>query len=54
MFNTIILDVALGMIFIYLLLSLMCTAATEIIELMLKKRAIGSRAGYSRASGSRQ
>ena len=40
MFNTIILDVAIGMIFIYLLLSLMCTAATEIIELMLKKRAI--------------
>lgn len=40
MFNTTILDVAIGMIFIYLLLSLMCTAANEIIELMLKKRAI--------------
>lgn len=40
MFNSNILDVAIGMIFIYLLLSLMCTAANEIIELMLKKRAI--------------
>jgi hypothetical protein len=40
MFNTTILDVAIGMIFIYLLLSLMCTAANEIIELRLKKRAI--------------
>jgi type II secretory pathway pseudopilin PulG len=40
MFNTTILDVAIGMVFIYLLLSLMCTAANEIIELALKKRAI--------------
>ncbi|MDQ5845569.1 MAG: hypothetical protein M3539_09790 [Acidobacteriota bacterium] len=40
MFNTTILDVAIGLTFIYLLLSLMCTAANEIIELLLKKRAI--------------
>ena len=40
MFNSNIIDVAIGMIFIYLLLSLMCSAANEIIELMLKKRAI--------------
>ena len=40
MFNSSIIDVAIGMIFIYLLLSLMCSAANEIIELMLKKRAI--------------
>jgi hypothetical protein len=40
MFNSTILDVAIGMIFIYLLLSLMCSAANEIIELLLKKRAI--------------
>jgi len=40
MFNTAILDVAIGMVFIYLLLSLMCTAANEIIELALKKRAV--------------
>ena len=39
MFSTII-DVAIGMVFIYLLLSLMCSAANEIIELFLKKRAI--------------
>lgn len=40
MFNIMILDVAIGMIFIYLLLSLICSAAHEIIELLLKKRAI--------------
>lgn len=40
MFNSNILDVAIGMIFIYLLLSLMCSAAKEIVELMLKKRAV--------------
>jgi hypothetical protein len=40
MFNSTVLDVAIGMIFVYLLLSLMCTAANELIELMLKKRAI--------------
>ena len=40
MFNSTIIDVAIGMIFIYLLLSLMCSSANEIIELMLKKRAI--------------
>ena len=39
MFNTSILDVAMGMVFIYLLLSLLCTATNELIELMLKKRA---------------
>ena len=40
MFNSTILDVAIGMIFVYILLSLMCSAANEIIELLLKKRAI--------------
>jgi hypothetical protein len=39
MFNSTILDVAIGMIFVYLLLSLMCSAANEIIELWLKNRA---------------
>ena len=39
MFNSQILDVAIGMIFIYLLLSLMCSAANELIELWLKNRA---------------
>src|SRR6185436_104653 len=39
MFNTTILDVAIGMIFIYLLLSLLCSAANEMIEHVLKNRA---------------
>jgi hypothetical protein len=39
MFNTTILDVAIGVIFIYLLLSLLCSATSELIELILKKRA---------------
>lgn len=39
MLSTVI-DVVIGMIFIYLLLSLMCSAANELIELWLKKRAI--------------
>jgi hypothetical protein len=39
MFNSTILDVAIGMIFVYLLLSLLCSAANEIVELFLKKRA---------------
>jgi hypothetical protein len=39
MFNTTILDVAIGMVFIYLLLSLLCAAASELIEMVLKKRA---------------
>lgn len=40
MFDSTVINVAIGMIFIYLLLSLMCSAANEMIELMLKKRAI--------------
>src|SRR6266496_267903 len=38
MFNSSILDIATGMIFIYLLLSLICSAANEIIERYSKKR----------------
>ena len=40
MFNTTILDVAIGMIFIYLLLSLLSSAANEMIETILKQRAV--------------
>src|SRR5256885_11019172 len=40
MFNTAILDVTIGMIFVYLLLSLICSAANEVIELRLKNRAV--------------
>jgi hypothetical protein len=39
MFNTAILDVAIGLIFLYLLLSLMSSAGNEMIELWLKNRA---------------
>ena len=39
MFNTTILDVAIGVVFIYLLLSILCSAASELIEMVLKKRA---------------
>ena len=39
MFGSEMLDVAIGMIFIYLLLSLVCSAANELIERSAKKRA---------------
>lgn len=39
MFGSEILDVAIGMILVYLLLSLICSAVNEIIEAWLKKRA---------------
>jgi hypothetical protein len=40
MLNSTILDVAIGLIFVYLLLSLISSAANELLELALKKRAI--------------
>jgi hypothetical protein len=40
MFNSGILDVAIGLIFVYLLLSLVCTAINEMIEARLKMRAV--------------
>lgn len=39
MFGSPILDVAIGMVFVYLLLSLICSAANEVIEAKLKNRA---------------
>lgn len=39
MFSTPILDVAVGLFFIYVLPSLVCTAAKEVTEGRLKKRA---------------
>jgi len=39
MFDTSILEVAIGLIFVYLLLSLICSAGNEIIESVLKNRA---------------
>jgi len=39
MFGSSIIDIAIGMVFIYLLLSLICSAASEIIERYSRKRA---------------
>src|SRR5258706_3752031 len=39
MFNSGIIDVAISLVFVYLLLSLVCTAINEVIDGMLKKRA---------------
>jgi hypothetical protein len=39
MFGSILLDIVIGLIFVYLLLSLICSALNEIIEACLKKRA---------------
>ncbi|HKG15556.1 MAG TPA: hypothetical protein VKB12_19710 [Pyrinomonadaceae bacterium] len=39
MFGSSILEVAIGMVFVYLLMSLICSAANEIIESFLKNRA---------------
>jgi hypothetical protein len=39
MFNSQVLDVAIGLVFVYLTLSLICSAANEVIEMMLKQRA---------------
>jgi hypothetical protein len=40
MFGSQLLDVAIGMIFVYLLLSLICSAVNELLETYLKKRSI--------------
>jgi hypothetical protein len=45
MFNTTVVDVAIGMIFVYLLLSLMCTAILEVIAAVFKLRAKNLEAG---------
>ena len=45
MFNTSIFEVVIGLVFVYLLLSLICTAAQEVIEAWLKKRAKDLEAG---------
>lgn len=39
MFGSAILDVAIGIVFVFLLLSLICSAANELVETVLKKRA---------------
>lgn len=39
MFGSTILEVAIGMVFVYLLLSLVCSAVNEFIEAPMKRRA---------------
>lgn len=39
MFGSEMLDIAIGMIFVYLLLSLICSSVNELIERQLKNRA---------------
>jgi hypothetical protein len=39
MFGSVVLDVAIGLVFVYLLLSLLCSTAKELVEALLKKRA---------------
>jgi hypothetical protein len=45
MFGSEILDIAIGMIFVYLLLSLICSSVNELIERQLKNRASDLEAG---------
>jgi hypothetical protein len=51
MFGFAILDVALGLIFVSLLLSLIYSAANELIEMVLKKRAMDLEKGISELIG---
>ena len=39
MFNSTILDVAIGLVFVYFLLAMVCTALNEVVESILKRRA---------------
>ena len=39
MFGSLVLDVVIGLVFVYLLLSMICTAANEMIASMLALRA---------------
>ncbi len=51
MFNSNIIDVAIGLVFIFLLLSLICSAAHEIIEAFLKARAANLERGIQELAG---
>lgn len=52
MFNSNIIDVAIGLVFIFLLLSLICSAAHELIEVVLKQRAANLERGIRELAGS--
>ena len=52
MFNSNILDVAVGLVFVFLLLSLISSAANELIEAFLKRRAVYLEKGIKELVGS--
>ena len=52
MFNSSVIDVAIGLVFVFLLLSLICTAAHEIIEAFMKARASNLERGICELAGS--
>lgn len=51
MFNSNIIDVAIGLVFIFLLLSLICSAAHELIEMLTKQRAVNLEKGIQELAG---
>jgi hypothetical protein len=51
MFGSTVFDVAIGLIFVFLLLSLICSAANELIEMVLKKRARNLEKGIAELIG---
>ena len=52
MFNSNIIDVAIGLVFVFLLLSLICSAAHELIEMFTKQRATNLEKGIQELAGS--
>jgi hypothetical protein len=51
LFNSSVIDVAIGLVFVFLLLSLICTAAHEIIEALMKARAANLERGIAELAG---
>jgi hypothetical protein len=51
MFNSNIIDVAIGLVFVFLLLSLICSAAHELIEMFTKQRAVNLEKGIQELAG---
>lgn len=51
MFNSSVIDVAIGLVFVFLLLSLICSAANEILESFLKQRASNLERGIKELVG---
>jgi hypothetical protein len=52
MFGSVILDIAIGLIFVYLLLSLVCSAAKEMLESLMRHRASDLERGIQDLLGS--